>query len=732
MNSPLDELRGTLERITFHNEENGYTIARLMPEGGREIVTIVGTFTNPAVGEFIRCEGTWTSHARWGPQMQVQRYEPIRPATAEGIRRYLGSGMVKGIGPVMARRIVEKFGAAALDIIDKQPQDLLKVPGIGAKRVDMIRTAWDDQREVRNVMLFLQGHGVSPAYAAKIYATYGTDSITVVEQNPYQLATDIWGIGFQSADKIARNLGFALDDQRRIEAGLMYVLNQAVETGGNAYLTRDDLVKAANEILGTGEIAAALDALVERETIRCEKTALFGVLEEAFYTPVLYAAEDRLANRLLQMAARPVDTGMTAVKLRAWIADLAPRQSVGLSAEQAEAVGLCLSSRVSILTGGPGTGKTTTTRLLVAAMHALHKRVLLASPTGRAAKRLSEVTGAPASTIHRMLVYDPALRQFRYNEENTLDCDVLIVDEASMLDMLLADALVSALSSDAQLIMVGDVDQLPSVGPGNVLRDIIESGVVPVARLTEVFRQAARSTIIGNAHAVNQGRMPELPSPKQPDADFVFIGAEEADEAASKIVAIVARSLPRRGYSPEDVQVLAPMQKGSAGAMNLNGLLQQTLNPPSPTKPEVSRAARLFRLGDRVIQLRNDYDKGVFNGDIGIIVSIDAEAGRIIVRMADQDVIYDFADLDELGLAYCLTIHKAQGSEFGVAVIALHTQHYALLQRKLLYTAITRARKLAVLVGNKRAVAIAVRNDKQSVRHTRLRERLQGLIPSSA
>ncbi|MDR3708257.1 MAG: ATP-dependent RecD-like DNA helicase [Capsulimonadaceae bacterium] len=731
LGQPLDEVRGVLERVTFHNEENGYTVARLLPEGSREVVTVLGNFADPVVGEFLRCEGIWKTHPKWGPQMQVQRYEAIRPASVDGIRRYLGSGMVKGVGPVMAGRIVDVFGERALDIIDKEPRRLLEVAGIGEKRVELIRKAWYDQREIRNVMLFLQSHGVSPAYAVKIYKTYGTDSIAIVERNPYQLATDIWGIGFKSADQIAGNLGFAKDDPRRIEAGLIYVMNQTVETGGNAFLTRDELAAAAGEILGATAIDECLDKLVEREQLVSERISLFGVEEEAIYTPVLHTIETHLAGRLKRMSARPVSVGMSDVELSKWIAELVARQGVALSGEQAAAVSKCVTSRVSVLTGGPGTGKTTTTRILVAALHALEKRVLLASPTGRAAKRLSEAAGAPATTIHRMLVYDPASRAFRFGAENTLECDVLIVDEASMLDMVLANAVVRALAEDTQLILVGDVDQLPSVGPGNVLCDIIDSGVAPVARLTQVFRQAALSTIITNAHAVNQGRMPDLPSPREPDRDFVFVQADEAEDAAAKAVAVVARSLPRRGHDPADIQVLVPMQKGAAGAINLNALLQQTLNPPLPGRPEVSRSARIFRLGDRVIQMRNNYDKGVFNGEIGVIAGIDAEAATVLVRMAEQDVVYEFSDLDELSLAYALTIHKSQGSEFSVAVIVLHTQHYALLQRNLLYTAITRAKRYAVVVGNKRALSIAVRNDKQAERHTRLRARMQGLIAST-
>jgi exodeoxyribonuclease V alpha subunit len=725
---PLDEVRGTLERITFHNPENGYTVARLLPDGARDVVTVLGNFTNPVVGEFLRVEGRWIRHPQWGPQMQVVRYQPIRPATVAGIERYLGSGMVKGVGPVTAKRIVERFGDKALDIIEFQPRSLLNIPGIGEKTVERIQVAWVEQREIRNVMLFLQTHSVSPAYAVKIFKTYGADSIAIVERNPYQLAVDIWGIGFKSADKIAMNLGFKPDDPLRIESGLVYTITQAVETGGNAYLTRVELADYADKILSTRDIDTALATLIGRGQLICEESGLFGTMEEAIYTPMLYGVELAIADRLKYLKSRPVDTGMTDPKFDTWLADLLAKNNTALSEEQADAVARCIRSRVTVMTGGPGTGKTTTTRAVVAAFRALEKRVLLASPTGRAAKRLSEVTGAEAMTIHRMLVFDPATRAFRFGPDNPLECDVLIVDEASMLDMVLTNAVLRAVSEEAQIVFVGDVDQLPSVGPGNILRDIIDSGVVPVARLTQVFRQAAMSTIITNAHAVNQGRRPDLPSPKEPDRDFVFIEAEDPDTVAEKIVAIVARSLPTRGYVPSDIQVLVPMQKGTAGAIYLNSRLQAALNPAAHGKAEVTRGQRLFRVGDRVIQLRNNYDKGVFNGDIGTVLDIDSEESTLLVRTSDQDVVYDFSDLDELALAYCLTIHKSQGSEFAVAVIAVHTQHYALLQRNLLYTAITRAKKFAVLVGSRRAIDVAVHNDKQAARHTRLKERLQGLI----
>lgn len=727
---PVDKVEGTLERVTFHNEENGYTVARIMPDGGRDLVTVLGSFSNPVVGETLVCYGVWTRHPQWGPQMQVQRYETLRPATSAAIEKYLGSGMVRGIGPVTAKRIVAKFGAETLEIIEKRPRKLLLVEGIGEKKLGQIKDAWAEQNEIRNIMLFLQGHGVSPTYAVKIYKTYQGRSIDIVEKNPYQLATDIWGIGFKTADKIAQNIGFALDDPRRIEAGVEFALNEAVESAGHAYLTREELVQTAGELLGAGEaegIGDAIDILASSQRLVEEEAELLGAKETAIYVPSLHATERGIAGRLRRLVAGHA-LFLDTPKAEAWLDRVLEKSGVPLSAEQRAAVKLALGSRAMVLTGGPGTGKTTATKAIVAAFRALNKNVLLASPTGRAAKRLTEVTGFEAKTIHRLLAYDPSARAFKHNADEQLACDMLLVDEASMLDMVLANAVLRAVPPDAQLILVGDVDQLPSVGPGNVLRDLIDSGVVPVARLTQVFRQAAMSTIITNAHAINKGQMPALPKPSETDKDFVFVPAEEAEEVAQKTVAVVAKSLPKRGYRPADIQVLTPMQRGSAGAAYLNSRLQEVLNPARPNKPDVSRGQRTFRAGDRVIQMCNNYDKGVFNGDIGSVVDISHEQELVFVRFSDGEINYEFSELDELSLAYALSVHKSQGSEFPVAVIALHTQHYALLQRNLIYTALTRAKKFAVLVGNKRAVAIAVKNDHQGTRHTRLKERLQGLI----
>lgn len=647
---PLDSLEGVIERITFHNEDNGYTVARLLPPNARDVITIIGNFSNPVVGESLVCYGTWTRHAQWGRQMNVARYETVRPATAFAIEKYLGSGMVKGIGPTYAKRIVEKFGENALDVIEQTPKKLMTVPGLGEKRVGKIIAAWADQREIRNIMLFLQGHGVSPAYAVRIYKTYGDKAIEVVEKNPYQLAADIWGIGFKSADKIARAMGIEEHDSRRIEAGVVYVLNEAVETGGNAFLTEDELGAKAAEILGVEDVGAAIDALAFGGKLVLEPLEFMGQTEVAIYTPSLHTTERGLAEKLLKLAAVKLPVPKEIPALDDWLSD-----------EQKDAVRLAVTSRFCVLTGGPGTGKTSTTKTVVAAFEALGKSVLLASPTGRAAKRLSEVTEREASTVHRLLAFDPEQRGFKHNSDNPLECDVLIVDESSMLDMVLSYSLLKAVPETAQVLFVGDVDQLPSVGPGNVLRDLIDSGCVPVARLSQVFRQAAQSLIITNAHAINQGRFPQLPPPSA-GKDCAWLDGDEAEDVAEKVVAVVAKSLPKRGWKPADIQVLTPMQRGSAGAQFLNQRLQEVLNPPEEGKDEVQKAGRLYRVGDRVMQIRNNYDKNVFNGDIGTVTAIDHSESLLTVTFADAqgetETVYDFADLDELVLAYAVSVHK--------------------------------------------------------------------------
>jgi len=733
-NSERELLEGVVERVTFHNDENGWSVLKLHPAGVprnrlSEPVTVLGAFTAPTAGESLRCHGVWTSHPKHGRQFRCERYETLRPATTAAIEKYLGSGMVKGIGPKTAKALVAAFGAETLDVIEHEPNRLTEVRGIGESKATLIRSAWDEQRAVREIMVFLQGHGITPTYAVKIYKQYKERAIEVVEQNPYRLAVDIWGIGFKTADKIARNVGFAIDAPERLEAGVVYVLNQEMENGGHCYLPQPILVEraAGEDYLGvdpTGVESAVL-ALVERGLLVIEPASESDP-EPAVYTTSIHVTETSLARQVHQRITSPWVSPLPDAKIASLLKTI-PAAGL-LSDEQRAAVNVALNSAISVLTGGPGTGKTTTTNVIVAAFEALHRRVQIASPTGRAAKRASEVTGREAKTIHRLLAWDPSTRGFKHDADNPLELDVLVVDESSMLDLVLAHSLIRAVPEGAQVVFVGDVDQLPSVGPGNVLSDLITSAKVPVARLTQVFRQAAASRIITGAHAINRGKIPELlpPSAIGDGADCVFLSVEESDDIPAKVAGVVAKSLPKLGYAADEITVLTPMQRGSAGARNLNETLQRVVNPESPAKPEIRRAGMVLRVGDRVLQRVNDYDKGVFNGDVGTVLGIDHEEQFVTVGYPEGPIDYEFSDLDQLTHAMALTVHKSQGSEYPAAVIVFHTQHYVMLQRNLLYTALTRAKKMAVLVGSSRAIAMAVRNKNTTPRWTKLARRLSG------
>lgn len=727
-----DTLTGVLERVTYHNEDNGYTIGRLAIEGARDLITIVGNFSNPVVGEQLFCEGKWTAHKEYGRQFAIERYNTTKPATAFAIEKYLGSGLIKGIGPVMAKRMVDLFGLETLDTIEYEPRKLLRVEGIGEKRIEKIQKAWHEQREIRNVMLFLQGHGVSATYAVKIYKTYGDKAIKTVEENPYRLAQDIWGIGFKTADKIAQQMGVAPDSEQRLEAGLLYTLSEATDFG-HLFLPEHKLLTSAAEILGveTETIAPVMENMAASEAVIAEDIEgieMAGRAMRAFYHPALYYTEVGLAaqirRRLNQEPGKPVNRA----KIGKWITRQETNAGMTLSDEQREAVYLALEKRFLVLTGGPGTGKTSVTNLIARAFDAQHKQLLLVSPTGRAAKRLSEVTGREAQTIHRLLKFDPATRSFQYNESNPLPCDVLIADEVSMLDAVLANNLLKAIPEHAQIVFVGDSDQLPSVGAGNVLGDLLSSDVVPSIRLTQVFRQAQESLIVTNAHKIRKGEFPTLIAPKERQGrNMVFVEVEEGEEGADRVVALARKSLPALGFAGDDVQVLSPLKKGSMGVDYLNLRLQEALNPADPTgrRPELLRGSRRFRIGDRVIQLVNNYDKNVFNGDVGTITDIKPDDQVLFVRYGDETVDYDFADYDELQLAYSLSIHKSQGSEYKAVVMVMHSSQYMMLQRNLLYTGLTRARDLCILVGDKKAIARAVKNDKTTRRYTRLADRLK-------
>jgi exodeoxyribonuclease V alpha subunit len=740
-----ETIEGVIERVTFHAEDTGYTVARLAVEGERDWVTVVGGFGNPVPGESVRVYGQWVTHREFGRQFQVERYDLIRPATASAIEKYLGSGLIKGVGPVTAKRLVAAFGLETLEIIEGEPEKLTRVEGIGARKVDMIRRAWAEQKAIRAVMLFLQGHGVSATYAVKIYKTYGDDSISVVEREPYRMAKDVWGIGFKTADKIAQNLGFASDSEARLRAGLLFTLSDATDYG-HLYLPESVLLTKAAEILGVerDRLPPILESMIAAHEVVAEATPCHSerseespsetlrfaqgdtALDRAVYHPALFGTELGLSNRLRRLVRMPTTDRISEDRVAAWLEYQAAAQKMELSEEQRRAVSTALSSRLLVLTGGPGTGKTTITNLICKAFHARRKRIVLASPTGRAAKRLSEVTGLPAQTVHRLLKFEPASLNFQHNEKNPLDCDVLITDEVSMLDAVLAHNLLKAVPEEAQVVFVGDADQLPSVGAGNVLGDLIASGVVPVCRLTHVFRQAAQSLIVTNAHRVNRGEMPLLIPPKERgDKDCLFVEAPDSKAAVQQVVTLATRSLPRLGFTSSDIQVLSPMHRGEAGVSRLNELLQEAWNPPSERKPEFVRGSRRFRVGDRVIQLVNNYNKQVYNGDVGVVAKIDHANQALTITFPEAEITYDFADYDELQLAYALSIHKAQGSEYPAVILVFNSAHYMMLQRNLLYTALTRARKLCVIVGEKRAIGRAVHNDKATLRFTRLAERLR-------
>lgn len=745
----MESLSGSVERITYYNPENGYSVIRLRPDKARTpglnregLVTVTGNLPELSPGENLTLTGKWSTHPKHGMQFQAEVCTQTLPATVAGIRRYLGSGLVKGIGPKLAERIVARFGAETLEVIEEQAERLQEVPDIGPKRARLIAAAWQEQRQVKEIMLFLHSHGVSTNLAIKIYKQYGDEALAVVQSDPYRLARDIWGVGFKTADRIARALGLPLDHPSRVEAGIIFALNE-MTTDGHVYSPRELLTRRAVELLEIDPelIPPALERLGSDDRIRQEILPFLGEVaasspapggklgepqdlygQPAVYLTPLYHGETGLAERLNNLASA----------LPTRLSDLPPtfvQLDASLSPEQASAIRTALSHPVSVLTGGPGTGKTTCLKALIAVLETAHKSYALASPTGRAAKRLSEAAGRPASTIHRLLGFKPGFG-FNHNADNPLPVDMLVVDEASMLEMLLANQLLKALQPGTHLLLVGDVDQLPSVGAGDVLRDVIASGVAPVTRLSVIFRQAAGSYIITNAHRINSGQMPAFPSPEELSenpGDFFLFPAETAEEAAQWVQDVVCERIPRRfGLHPRDgIQVLAPMYRGPAGVHALNARLQEVLNPSAPLKPEKTLFGQTFRVGDKVMQTQNNYDKEVFNGDIGFVAAFDPINHTMTVDFERRLVLYDWSEADQLVLAYAVSVHKAQGSEFPAVVIPLVTQHYMMLQRNLLYTAVTRAKKLCVLVGSRRAISIAVKNDKVSQRYTALNWRLR-------
>lgn len=724
----LADLHGQIEKITYSDKESGFTIAKVKVEGQPEPVTVVGNLTSPVQGIILKMKGEWANHPKYGRQFRVIDYKTVVPATICGIKNYLGSGLIKGLGPVMAGRIVKKFGVKTLDIIENKIEKLADVDGIGKKRIAMIKTSWDEHKDIRDVMLFLQTYGVSTGYGVKIFKQYGNRSIAVVQENPYCLATDIFGIGFTTADSIAEKLGFSKDSQLRVKAGILYVLDHLADKGHVFYPYELLVIECVKILQVNGKIVAdAIDATAGEGKIIIEdidnSIEEFKAYNKAVYLSKFHFCETRIAFLLKRLVCSPKSIRNIKVdKALKWVQkqlDIIPAKN------QEAAIRASLQNKAVVITGGPGTGKTTIINAVIKIFAGLKTKIMLAAPTGRAAKQMSETTGHNAATIHRMLKFSTQKGGFQKNEKNPLNCDLLIVDEASMIDTILMHHLLKAIPTGATFILVGDINQLPSVGPGNVLSDIIKSGIIPVVELNEIFRQARESRIIINAHRINRGIIPDI---KAHDSsrlknDFYFIQQEDPEKVLEIIIELVKERIPQRfGFnSIEDIQVLTPMHKGIIGAENLNAKLQMALNPGKDT---VISGSRNFKVNDKVMQIKNNYEKDVFNGDIGRIISISSIDREVIISFDDRKVTYRFTDLDEIILAYAVSIHKSQGSEYPAVVIPILTQHYILLQRNLIYTAVTRGINLVVMVGTGKALSIGVTNDKTQKRFTYLRYRL--------
>ena len=702
----MEKLNCVIERVTYHNEENGFSVVKASAQGHHDTITAVGTMPDVKVGAVFDLYGEWKFHSKFGKQFSFQRCEESLPATVNGIKKYLGSGLIRGIGPAYAERIVKQFGEKTLTILDKEPERLSEVPGIGTKRLEQIKKSWNEQREIRNIMLFLQSHDVSTSIATKIYKQYGNQSIQMVTENPYRLADEIWGIGFKTADTVAKKLGFGHERFERLKSGLIYTLKNFSDEG-HCFAYKDDLISAGKELLEVEEeqLTQTLEHMIEDKNV---------ILDDAIYLPLYYYSEVGVANHIKRLMSGP--------KIK-YIKN-APND-FKYDEIQLEAIQAALTNKVFILTGGPGTGKTTCVNGIIRAYNNAGAKILLAAPTGRAAKRMSEVTGKSAKTIHRLLEMRPP-EGFQRNEKNPLEGDVLIVDECSMIDVVLMNSLLKAVPDKMNVILVGDVDQLPSVGAGKVLSDIIASRTVPVIKLEKIFRQAQASRIITNAHLINKGSMPFL---TDHDSDFLFFpedkgktSAENSDLATEKVIELCTKILPAKGINPDDIQVITPMRRGSVGATNLNQKLQSALNSETL---KLSRGGIDYKLTDRVMQIRNNYEKGVFNGDIGFITEVHPTEDELLVTFDDRSVPYDITELDELVLAYATTIHKSQGSEFPYIVMPIVMSHFIMLQRNLLYTGVTRAKQGLFMVGENKAIYIAVKNDKIAERNTKLAERLK-------
>ncbi len=710
-------IQGTIKKLVYHMEEDGFVIARIdMQEPEQKEMVVVGKMAAVTVGEVYKFRGKWNVDSRYGLQFNFDDYQIIVPTTLDGVRRYLGSGLIKGVGPVTANRIVSHFGERALDIIEQNPERLSEVEGIAEKKIEIIKKSWQEQKEIKRVMLFLQSYQVTTGYAVKIFKQYGNKAIEKLKENPYCMIDDIFGIGFKIADNIAQNLGIGNDSPARIGAGIKYCLNESANRG-HCFVYHDDLLPMTAELLG-----------IDEELVRRECAILHGKKEiiiqnKQVWLPIYFNAEQEISEKIIRIIRFPQQ--LAQINAEEKIGELEKKYKINFAPEQKQAMKEVLLNRVLILTGGPGTGKTTTTIGLIELFEELGLKIVLAAPTGRAAKKLSEATRRFARTIHRLLVYNPREKRFTKNEQNPIRTDVIILDEVSMIDVLLMQSLLKAVKEETFLVLIGDIDQLPSVGPGNLLKDLIDSEVIPVVRLTHIFRQKAKSLIILNAHRVNQGQYPVL-NVKQ-NKDFFFLKEEDPEKAAQKIIQLCTYRLPRSyGYDPmHDIQVLTPMYKGAAGADQLNNLLRNALNSDGKS---VKYGHQVYKINDKVMQIRNNYDKEVFNGDIGNIKDIDHEEQLVKVLFYRRVVEYDFSELSELVLAYAITVHKSQGSEYPVVIVPLLTQHYLLLQRNLLYTAITRARRLVVIVGTSKALWIAIKNDKTVQRNTFLKERLQEMM----
>ena len=783
----METLHGILERIVYESPDTGYTVGRLSARDHAELITVVGSLASINPGESLLLQGRWVDNPRYGRQFQIEKYETILPANVVGLRKYLGSGLIKGIGPKMAGLIVRKFGMDTMDVIENEPEKLARVPGIGRKRVKIIKEAWEAQREIKNVMLFLQSHDVSTAHAAKIYKTYENDAIPIVTKDPYRLADDIYGIGFVTADTIAQKLGIDKDAPQRVQAGIKYVLSQKADDG-HVFQRRAELIEACQTMLEQEleAIEQGISALVEKEEIinpgftdvvdsdeqidideihddyeisEIDQEPLSTENREpttddhsAIYLAPFYYAELGVANQFLRLlTSQEHSPGLLPPNTTRFLTQLEDGMDLHFAPQQRKAIYTAMTTRALILTGGPGTGKTTTVVGMIRLFEAAGRRITLTAPTGRAAKRLSETTGREAKTIHRLLEFSPQNNGFKRNRQNPLDTDVVIVDETSMVDLVLMNRLMQAIRPTTTVILIGDTDQLPSVGAGNVLRELIDSHKIPVIQLTEIFRQAQESMIVTNAHRINKGDFPELTG--DTDRNFFFMEEEDPEAIVGLICTLIADRLPQHyDYHPiDDIQLLCPMRRGMLGTESFNKRLQEVLNPEYGVSPvshpleksrfgfqgyrqgprrsempsPISRTAGGFRVGDKVMQVRNNYDYDVFNGDIGRVLAIEHLDKKVYIQFPDKQVAYDTADLGELVLAYATTVHKAQGSEYPAVVIPLHTQHYLMLQRNLLYTGITRAKECVVIVGTKQALGICIRNNQVMQRNSHLAERLQ-------